>query len=354
MENIPPPSLTDQAVRHFFTPFGNILSLSLDLEGRKAEIAYERPQSADRAVRSEQAVFGNRFVRVYRVAEEASEVGRGLPPLPPPQGQNGEEGQTDQDGDVAFTSAGQPPLSSSSLNGAAPSFSPSPHAPPFRPAPRPRSSFPRAAPPPSDPLPPLLSRLTAITQKQRDLLSALDDPSADAQRKKAVMGVLRALREEGEGIEAKIKAIKAEKEKEGKEKEGEAGETKMEEGEGGQDEEEPLVKLQRLRDEAARLGLDSNGAAPPPPPPPAERSYRPFPARGRGRGGGVVHQRPHKLDNRSSGIVVPVKTVEGVEQWREKEEGVRGYFEVRLDSCFSSPPSILDSFSLPSFLSVGP
>ncbi|GJN93888.1 hypothetical protein Rhopal_006947-T1 [Rhodotorula paludigena] len=66
VENIPVPSLTDAAVRHFFAPFGQICDLYLDLERRAATVTFATPAQADRAVSSPQAVFGNRFVRVYR------------------------------------------------------------------------------------------------------------------------------------------------------------------------------------------------------------------------------------------------------------------------------------------------
>ncbi|GAA6005296.1 uncharacterized protein JCM10292_005371 [Rhodotorula paludigena] len=61
VENIPAPSLTDAAVRHFFAPFGQICDLSLDLERRAATVTFATPAQADRAVSSPQAVFGHVF-----------------------------------------------------------------------------------------------------------------------------------------------------------------------------------------------------------------------------------------------------------------------------------------------------
>lgn len=84
VENIPAPSLTDAAVRHFFAPFGQICDLSLDLERRAATVTFATPAQADRAVSSPQAVFGNRFVRVYRANDRGLQGSQDMDRTSPP------------------------------------------------------------------------------------------------------------------------------------------------------------------------------------------------------------------------------------------------------------------------------
>ncbi|BGP19971.1 hypothetical protein JCM10213_006748 [Rhodosporidiobolus nylandii] len=312
VDNIPPASLTEQAVRHFFTPFGSIVALALNAEARKAEVLYDHPRAADKAVRSEQAVFGNRFVRVYRLAEERVELLRAevaaLPPLPPPgQGQQGEEGATSpppQQPQHKPILSGPP----STLNGGARAF---------RPAPRPRTSSTTNA------AAALTTRLQQITEKQKTLLSEVD--AADAQRKKALMAALRALGTEADEIKGKIEKAKLERER--REVEGDGMEVDGQQ----QEEMDPREKLRRLKEEAAALGLDpSNPTAPPSYPPSKPYQKRPYAPPAARRPPGAF-----RLDNRTSGVIIapaPVREGEQEDEGRkpltgEKEAEVRRHFE---------------------------
>lgn len=80
VENVPRDALTSANVRHFFEQFGVVTSVAVDPPGLRALVTFETPEHAKRALTSPEAVFGNRFVRVYRAREVA-----GGPNLPRPE-----------------------------------------------------------------------------------------------------------------------------------------------------------------------------------------------------------------------------------------------------------------------------
>lgn len=79
IENVPRDVLTSTNVRRFFEQFGAVTSVAVDSPGSRALVAFKTPDQAKRALTSPEAIFGNRFVRVYR-AREAS-CGSGGPRL---------------------------------------------------------------------------------------------------------------------------------------------------------------------------------------------------------------------------------------------------------------------------------
>lgn len=157
IDNIPPASLTEAAVRHFFQPFGHILSVGIDEDNRTATITFSTPHQADRAVASPQAVFGNRFVRVYR-AHDSDAV---LSPSGPGEPDPGEPGPGIARAAAAASTTSPPPA-------------------------RVSVSATRAE---------LLER---NAQQQRSLLSEFEH--ADSARKSAIMGSLRSLASEADKL----------------------------------------------------------------------------------------------------------------------------------------------------------
>ena len=69
IENIPREALTSANIRQFFEKFGTVASVAVDAPGLRALVAFATPEEAKRALSSPEAVFGNRFVRVYRARE---------------------------------------------------------------------------------------------------------------------------------------------------------------------------------------------------------------------------------------------------------------------------------------------
>ncbi|KAJ2779644.1 hypothetical protein H4R18_003906 [Coemansia javaensis] len=71
VSNIPPPSLTEAAVRGFFARFGEITGVWIDGAKQTATIAFSDAGAQARAVSSPEAPFNNRFVRVHRAFSAA-------------------------------------------------------------------------------------------------------------------------------------------------------------------------------------------------------------------------------------------------------------------------------------------
>lgn len=69
VEKIPRASLSPQHIDAYFRKFGHVLDVSLDYQQSRALITFSSPDEANRALSSPAAVFGNRFVRVYRMPE---------------------------------------------------------------------------------------------------------------------------------------------------------------------------------------------------------------------------------------------------------------------------------------------
>ncbi|GAA5822977.1 hypothetical protein JCM3770_002486 [Rhodotorula araucariae] len=199
VDNIPPASLTDAAVRHFFQPFGAIIDLGIDAEERTATITFATPDQADRALASPQAVFGNRFVRVYRRPDNGA-VPSGAP--------------------------------SSEVHARAPSVPPPASAP--------------APVTPVMPASPASSRAEALQRnaaQQRALLTEIE--GAEASRKSVIMASLRQLATEADAIRSGATPVRV------------PNGTSSHAGSASED---ALARLKALRQEAASLGITSESS----------------------------------------------------------------------------------------------
>lgn len=65
VEKIPQESLSLPAVSEWFTRFGNVTNVAIDTPTAKALVSFATPQEARAAWGSQEAVFGNRFVKVF-------------------------------------------------------------------------------------------------------------------------------------------------------------------------------------------------------------------------------------------------------------------------------------------------
>jgi RNA-binding protein 26 len=91
IENIPHDSLNLQSVSDFFTKFGTVTNVSLDVARAKALVSFSTPDEARKAHSSPDVVFGNRFVKVYFQRLDAPDPSsapetrpRPTPPAPSP------------------------------------------------------------------------------------------------------------------------------------------------------------------------------------------------------------------------------------------------------------------------------
>ncbi|GAA5857028.1 hypothetical protein JCM9279_003436 [Rhodotorula babjevae] len=197
VDNIPSTSLSEAAIRHFFQPFGPILHLGLDLDGRSATITFSAPHEADRALASPQAVFGNRFVRVYRAVDQ------GVVPSA-----SGEVRKRDDAGArlVAATPAREGSTSSRPVPASA------------------LASTARAR------------QLEQNAEQQRALLDEVQ--GAGVERKRAIMAALRILAVEADDMRTRTDA--------------ETADSSLA---------DPRARLLELQREAASLGIDMNGTS---------------------------------------------------------------------------------------------
>ncbi|GAA5963349.1 hypothetical protein JCM3765_006992 [Sporobolomyces pararoseus] len=177
--------------------------------------------------------------------------------------------------------------------------------PPSFSAPPPRTS---TGPPPT-PLTVLTHRFSTNASRQKELLGKLDKCES-GEEKKEVMGELRKLTKEAEEIMSMKKKIEAQ-EKEKEEKAKAAAQKKAEEltaGGAGEKTEDLQAHLEKLRSEAASLGIlpgQSNGFSP-----------KPFPSKRPSR-----TAQSFRLDNRSTNIVI-----ESLEDLGDPEE-IKKHFE---------------------------
>lgn len=65
IENIPQSSLSDRAVREYFSIFGPLTSVSVDVYNAQAQVTFKSYQDAKQAYTSPEPVFNNRFVRIH-------------------------------------------------------------------------------------------------------------------------------------------------------------------------------------------------------------------------------------------------------------------------------------------------
>ncbi|KAF7306700.1 hypothetical protein MIND_00461700 [Mycena indigotica] len=275
VEKIPQEKLSLEAVNDWFKRFGTVTNVAIDTSGGKALVSFSNNDEARAAWKSEDAVFGNRFVKVFwhRPMEG--------------QGQNGARMLAASAPIVAnITTKPDPPV-------------------PTPPAPRPTSSVPRkAASTASTALAAKQQLLEKQIAEQKALMASLATASAD--EKKDIMAKLRKLGEEMTSAPKADDPASKERERLDKELELHSAVGKVESEETTED---LKAKLERLKEEAASLGLSESG----PETSWNGASYRGYRGRGRGarsfyRGGAFARGGPPrgsmKLDNRPKKLLV--------------------------------------------------
>ncbi|GAA5913114.1 uncharacterized protein JCM6883_006527 [Sporobolomyces salmoneus] len=162
--------------------------------------------------------------------------------------------------------------------------------------------------PPPTPLTVLTHRFATNASKQKELLEKLDT-CGSPEEKKEVMGELRKLNKEAEEIMGMKKKIE-EQEKEKEEKAKEAAAKKAEQNQVAEGDKGDLkAQLEKLRSEAASLGIPTDGQSP--------AITKPFPSK---RGPPRTAQ-SFRLDNRSTNVII-----ESLEDLGDPEE-IKKHFE---------------------------
>ncbi|KAI0670098.1 hypothetical protein C8Q78DRAFT_167784 [Trametes maxima] len=322
VEKIPEDKLTLGAVNDWFSKFGIVTNVAVDAPSAKALVSFGSHDEAYKAWKSEEAVFGNRFVKVFwhRPMEGHGQAGqRMLAASAPLVAQR------------SVPSAAGP--SSATLEG-----SPTPQTP--------------ATSAPASRKPSVSSSASALAAKQKLLEQQIAEQkslmalltSASPQEKKDIMARLRKLNEEMKPSAAPSTTSQSpppaasspapskragstpraddqermERERLDKELELHHATTG---GEGEEESTEELkAKLEKLKAEAASLGITDVSEAPAYP----GTTYRPYRGRGRGRSfyRGAMRGGPRsmKLDLRPKKLLVkgaPTESLQAVRDWYE-------------------------------------
>ncbi|CDO72420.1 hypothetical protein BN946_scf184977.g119 [Trametes cinnabarina] len=323
VEKIPEDKLNLGAVNDWFSKFGTVTNVAVDSHTAKALVTFSSHDEAYKAWKSEEAIFGNRFVKVFwhRPMEGHGQVGqRMLAASAPVVAQR-----------AAVQSAPGPSYAPSE-------GSPAPHTP--------------TSTAPASRKPSVTSSASALAAKQRLLEQQIAEQkslmallsTASPQEKKDIMARLRKLNEEMKPSATSAAASQSpqrtasspaqragstprteeqarlEREKLDKELELHHASTNAE----GEEEstEELKAKLEKLKAEAASLGITETAEQPVYP----STTYRPYRARGRGRSfyRGAMRGGPPrgsmKLDLRPKKLLVkgaPVESLQAVRDWYE-------------------------------------
>ncbi|KAJ7275291.1 hypothetical protein B0H12DRAFT_1215141 [Mycena haematopus] len=301
VEKIPDDKLSLEHVNDWFKRFGTVTNVAIDSSSAKALVSFSNHEEAHAAWKSEDAVFNNRFVKLFwhRPLEGHGQVG-------------------------ARMLAASAPVVANIVKPES-----TPPAAPMIPAPS------RAVATPARKTPSSASTALAAKQQllekqiaeQKALMAKLS--SASPEEKKEIMGRLRKLGEEMTPTPAaapttpvvKEDPEKKERERLDKELELHSATAKVEDEESTED---LQAKLERLKAEAASLGLSDTGAETS-----WGGSYRPYRGRGRGarsyyRGAGPVRggapRASMKLDNRPKKLIVKgakEDSTQAVRDWYE-------------------------------------
>jgi RNA-binding protein 26 len=174
VEKIPDEKLSLEAVNEWFKKFGTVTNVAVDAKNKKALVSFADHSAAHAAWKSEDAVFNNRFVKVFwhRPMQGHGKVGAKLLAASAPVVANmGSKVSTASDiSSTASLSQNQSPSSSS--------------AQPKKPAKPPVTAS------------VLAERIERQITEQKSLMASLS--SASSEEKKLIMGKLRKLREEME------------------------------------------------------------------------------------------------------------------------------------------------------------
>ncbi|TFK57421.1 hypothetical protein OE88DRAFT_1716054 [Heliocybe sulcata] len=316
VEKIPADKLSLDVVNGWFKQFGTVTNVAIDTHTSKALVSFSTHDEAHAAWRSEEAVFGNRFVKVFwhRPMEGHGQLGQRLLAASAPlvAGMVGKEGSPSAPGAQSSTPT------------------PAPHS--RKPS---RSSAAALAAKQQ-----LLEKQIA---EQKTLMEKLATTTGD--EKKEVLARLRQLGQEigasmgssgasslstattgssappppapAQKIPTPVPSDQEQKERERLDKELEMHAVATAAEGGGESTEELKAKLAKLQAEAASLGLPEASSSY------GSTSYRPYRARGRGTRGfhrGMMRAGPRslKLDNRPKKLLVkdvPADSVQGVRDW---------------------------------------
>ncbi|KAI0374368.1 hypothetical protein BV20DRAFT_1041340 [Pilatotrama ljubarskyi] len=324
VEKIPEDKLTLGAVNDWFSKFGTVTNVAVDAPSAKALVSFSEHSEAYKAWKSEEAVFGNRFVKVFwhRPMEGHGQVGQRM------------------------LAASAPLVAQRATVPAAPG--PSTAVPEGSPAPQtPTSTAPASRKPSASSSASALAAKQKLLEQQiaeqKSLMARLS--TASPQEKKDIMARLRKLNEEMKPSAAPSTTSqsppparaspippkragstprtedheRAERERLDKELEMHHA-TPAAEGE-EESTEELKAKLEKLKAEAASLGITE--ATEPPAYP--SSTYRPYRGRGRGRSffRGAMRGGPPrsmKLDLRPKKLLVkgaPSESLQAVRDWYE-------------------------------------
>ncbi|KAJ6519575.1 hypothetical protein C8R45DRAFT_26850 [Mycena sanguinolenta] len=299
VEKIPDDKLSLEHVNDWFKRFGTVTNVAIDSSSAKALVSFSTHEEAHAAWKSEDAVFNNRFVKLFwhRPMEGHGQVGARMLAASAPVVAN-----------IVKTESAPPAAA------ALPT--------PSRPAPAPARKTASSA---STALAAKQQLLEKQIAEQKALMSQLS--TASPEEKKEIMGRLRKLGEEMTAAPAtpvvKEDPEKKERERLDKELELHSATAKVDDEESTED---LKAKLERLKAEAASLGLSETGT---------ETStswggaYRPYRGRGRGtrsyyRGAGPMRGGPPrasmKLDNRPKKLIVKgakEDSTQAVRDWYE-------------------------------------
>ncbi|KZW02091.1 hypothetical protein EXIGLDRAFT_760307 [Exidia glandulosa HHB12029] len=282
VEKIPTEHLSLDGVNSWFKRFGTVTNVAIDAKGGKALVSFANPNEAHAAWKSEDAVFGNRFVKVFwhRPMEGHGAAGTKMLAASAPLIAN-----------LSAKDQPQPPTTTPKTESAAPKK--------------------KAGDP------------AAIAAKQQQLERHIAEQkivmaqymaATSPEEKQELKERLRKLAEEMKnGVAAPINVEDKEKERLDKELDIHAVKTEITNGDGdgegdGSTTEDLKAKLAKLREEAASLGISDPSAA-------AAGGYgaggyRPYRGRGRGarggfyRGRGAMPMRSMKLDNRPKKLLI--------------------------------------------------
>ncbi|KAJ2920390.1 hypothetical protein MD484_g46, partial [Candolleomyces efflorescens] len=295
VEKIPEDKLTLDRVNAWFKKFGNVTNVAVDNHGAKALVSFSTHEEAHAAWKSEDAVFGNRFVKVFwhRPMEG--------------HGQIGQRALAASASLVANMHSKDGPGAASSSGASAPQIAASTS-----------SSGSKKSSGTASALAAKQELLEKQISEQKTLMASLS--TATAEEKKDIMARLRKLNEEMKAGSSSAPTPPSVSKSTTESEEVESKKSDKEEGShanGDTEEttEQLKAKLEKLKAEAASLGISESGSEPP-----YSGSYRGGyrgRARGRGfyRGGPALRGGPPrgslKLDNRPKKLLV--KGVEGDE-----------------------------------------
>ncbi|CAE6518190.1 unnamed protein product [Rhizoctonia solani] len=288
VEKIPPERLSLEELNNWFKRFGTVTNVAIDAPSAKALISFSTHDEARDAWRSEDAVFGNRFVKLYWHR---------------PMGNHGQTG-------AKLLAASAPIISNLS---AAPKAEPAP---------------PKPTPPQPAVIDPLQQKFERLMAEQKVLMVKLT--SAKSDEKQSIKTRLRELIPELQEVSAAMRSGSAasgastskpesnqasaptqtnggeaaKKEQLDKDLEMMSAEPQEPKDAGSEGVNPELqAKLNKLREEAASLGLNTEAT-----PTYSTPAYRPYNSRGRGswraRGRGAPPRGSMKLDNRPRTLVV--------------------------------------------------